>query len=299
MPTPFPKKRFVMVMLVITVALLIWLIFGNHLIQAGTIPTPPPVTPPWPGSTPIPNDVIYGPSNQKPPDYLVTKPSFAGKVLHWTQTSYAYTTQSPDPANGRPVHVDIWMQIGDDGIPVIARTVSTFPDGTLHQANLYTSDTATLVVGPDYHAVSPTDLAECTINGTSYPVEIRRYLLSPFVDESLLSQFGFNRESTGSATQLPSTESLPETKPLEIYGRDTLITRWVARESLGESTNLKVLELGESGRVLFSQAQLTDVEGAIVNETWTAYGPLEIYDPVSVPTSAFGLNKQILESCNE
>lgn len=301
MCVPILKRRYIVVILTIMAALLIWLLFGSNILQAGTIPTPPPIPTLSPGSTPVPSSVPFGngPADQTPPAFLVTIPSFAGKVLHWTQTSYTYNTLSPDPANGRPTNVDIWIQVGADGIPIIARSVSTFLDGTFHQANLYASDATTFILGPGYQAVSPHSFPECVLNEASYPVETRRSLLPPFVDEAMLPQFGFNQESGKATMQFPSTESLPEGKALETYGPDTTVRRWIMRESANRSTNLKALEVGEGGRVLGSQAQLTSAEGDIVNETWTAYGPLEVYDPASVPTSVFDLSEQALGACHD
>lgn len=294
----FTRGRFITAAL-ISAALLIVLLNSNLILQAaqGVFPTPLPVTPPPPGTTPIP-EVSIEPLGQRLPSYFQQAPSsFTGKVLHWTNFEYSYSTSNPDPANGRVVFGEIWERLGNDGLMVKRRSRSTFPNGTFHQESVQTRDAIIVVMSAGYpKPPSSIKTPRCAPSAWHLSPEAARALLPPFADEGMLPQSSF-RMSGGLTKQLPTTVSLAGVKPILTYGPDTNGRRWVLRDSTNGMSNLKALEIGLQGRVLVAQAQLTDPQGAIVNETWQAYGPLEVYDSVSVPESVFNLSQQAQEEC--
>ncbi len=291
------KGRFITAAL-ISATLLMVLLNGSLILQAaqGVFPTPLPVTPPPPGTTPIPEASIE-PLGQRLPSYFVTVPSFAGKVLHWTRIDYSYNTTSLDPANGQPVTGEIWEQVGDDGIPIKVHGRYIRPNGTFHQETVQTRDEITTVMGAGYPKPPPSiKTPRCSASPWRRSPDAMRGLLPPFVDEGMLPQSGF-RMSGGLTKQLPTTMSLAGVKPILTYGPDTSARRWVSRQTENGLTNLKASEVGAQGRVLVAQALLINPAGQVINETWAAYGSLEVYDPVSVPASVFNLSQQAQEEC--
>ncbi len=294
------KKRVFVAVASISMAFLILILNGNEILQAAQglfPPTPPPVTPPPPGVTPARQEAVEPPES-KVPSYIMSGPSFAGKVLHWTQVDYSYISTNLDPANGQPVTGEIWVQVGDDGIPIKFHNLYRRQEGTFHQESLQTRDAITVVMGEGYPKPPPQikPPPRCTTSPWHRSADVWRSLLPLFADDAALARYGFTQNG-GLTKQLPSTVSLPGVKPIVTYGSDNNVRRWLLRESADGLMNLKAVELGAYGRVVASEARLVTPKGDSVNETWAAYGILEVYDPISVPGSVFILSQQAQEVC--
>ncbi len=288
------KKRVFVAVASISMAFLILILNGNEILQAAQalIPTPLPVTPPPPGVTPIPDFSMEAPG-QKVPQYFVRVPSFTGKILHWTQISYSYEKSSSSPTNGQPLTGQTWVLVSDDGFPSKFHNQYTSSNGTLDQESLQIGDSITVVMGANY----PKPPTRCNPSPRRLSPDAARSLLPTFVDEGTLSRFGFTR-SGGLTKQLPTTESLPGTKPLMVYGPDITARRWELVQSRNGMINIQALEIGAFGRVLVGQAQLLNAKGEVENETRFTFGALEVYDPASVPATVFTLSQKALEACH-
>jgi hypothetical protein len=66
----------------------------------------------------------------KNPPWLVRNSALAGKVLHWREHSYIWSPGTVDPANGKLIIGDVWMQLNSNGDPIFVHLRSTYPDGT-------------------------------------------------------------------------------------------------------------------------------------------------------------------------
>jgi hypothetical protein len=263
---------------------------GNNLLIAAQnlLPTPLPVTPPRTGITPTPNSVAL-PSDL--PTYFVTTPAFSGRALHWTNIGYNLTLTSQDPANGKPVNGEIWARVGEDGSPMLIHERFTL-DGAFHQEILQTPNAITTIMGTGYPKSPPTASRDCTTRGNFSIPPIKL-----FIDEAKLPQFGFSLNG-GLTKQLPRTPSLPGVKSLSIFDSATDAHRWITQQTENGTTILRALEVGTRGRLLAWQTKRIDANGRLINETWGAYGPLEIYAAADVPTSVLSISKDVQESCN-
>ncbi len=238
------------------------------------------------------------PPDRQPPEYLVTIPAFAGKLLHWTQINYAYNTTSSDSANGRPIQVEIWAQIGDNGIPIKSHAVSRFLDGSFHQEVVVTPDKTTIIFDSSYPDISPTDAKGCKQSWPPYTVEMRRSLLPLFVDEEKLSRAGFTK-SDKSAQEQPTTIPLAGVQPIQVYGREATPQTWESRQVADGITNIDTMQVAAQGRVVFAERRRVDSSSKVTNETHTAFGMLEVYAPSTIPEKVFAISPLAMEACSE
>lgn len=254
-----------------------------------TAATPPPVQPPLRGTVPAPAAKPAPPSR---PPYLVGGPSFAGKVLHWTQTSLSYHPNSPDPANGESVTGDIWLQVGNDGRVTQFRGRYTRADGSLLQEVVEKGNTTIVVFGAGYPATPP---ANCDDQDAASPRVEPPF--PPFAaDVATLARLGF-APSDGLSQPLPSTTALPGVQPVQIYPVGGDIRAWTIREMSAGTTIVRRLEIGSHGRVIVAEGRGIDASGVATGISRQVYGALEVYDPGSVPASVFTLSQQAQEAC--
>ncbi len=288
--------------IVISVTLIILLasaLIGNNISVATRElrSTPVRVSPPLPGTTPTPEGSVE-PSGEKQAAYFVTNPLLAGKALHWTKTDYSYQVAGLDPANGQPIKVDIWIQVDADGIPIMSHALSTFHGDVFLQEVLQTPDGVTVILGPEYPVNTIDGKSICRQHLPAYPTWMRRQILPPFVDEARLMRSGF-RTSAALTPALPATTPLAGIQPLMTLSPDNTIQTWVLQELKGEVTNTKTLVVDASGRVLVSRGQITDSKGVVINESQSAHGDLEVYDPAVLPATTFAISQQALEACHD
>ncbi|TAH49974.1 MAG: hypothetical protein EYC68_15485 [Chloroflexota bacterium] len=272
---------------------------GNYLsVRArGLFPTPPPVSTLLPDRTPAPELGSESPVKERPV-YFVVGPSFARKILHWTKTDYSYSLNSLDPANGKPVQVEIWTRVGTNGIPTTTHAISTLPDGTFLQEVLQSPEETILILNNQYPVTSPDGLKRCKQHLPAYPDWMRQQVLPPFVDEAALKRFGFQK-SREPHPELPTTVPLAGIQPLRAFGQGSKSQAWMLQQLENNKRNTKTLWVGADGRVLASQGRLTNKEGNVINEASSTYGSLEVYEASSVPPDTFAISQQALEECHE
>lgn len=259
--------------------------------RAASIPPPPPL--PSPGATPTKR--YAPPGSVALPGLIINPPVMAGQIVHWRQSNYMFMTGNRGPANGQILTLDVWERIGDDGQPIAFQAVSTLPNGTFHQANIYVPGAYATIWGPNNPLVTRSSDCAGVVNRMQ---DDTAPLGSPprFVDETVVKVLGFHREG-GLTTELPITPPLEGVQPSLRYGPEDTAQRWVKSESVNGMTIWEAMEIGAHGRVLASKAQRVDTLSGTVNEHWAVHGPVDVYDPALVPASVFALTRYILEHC--
>lgn len=206
-------------------------------------------------------------------------PSFAGKVLHWTQTNYNYTPNGPDPANGKAVNADIWVVVGSDGLPLVDLARFTLSDGTFLQELLLTRQTATSLFSSAYRMPGG-----CIVDNKVSSTKDLLSALPQFVQESLLPAQNYIKVSKRLSYPQPVTPSLVKVTPVRIYSSGTSVHSWFFSATL--STGMKhsyALDINTDGRLLASEVKLFDAQGALIQDSWTTYGQLQVYNSSDVP----------------
>jgi len=261
------------------------------------------ISPPAPTPTPGGNGEPVTPPGQSRAPYAVSIPIFSGKVLHWTQASYSYihvvesdgSESAPtDPANGRVINSDVWLQLDQDGTSTRFHAVNTYSDGSLHQETLEDrgQNTSIVILGRDY----PASPLGCALR--RQPLPKPGYQPPPFVNEAMLPSYGYHAVG-GLTGQPPGTPPLAGASPVAAFGPDNTAQGWETTEARdGGLSNAVRIEVGAQGRVIRSQTRLTNTSGTYINETWFAYGPIEVYAPSSIPNSVFTLSQKAREACH-
>lgn len=257
-------------------------------LTAGPTPTRAPTS--APGETATASDTPSRPPRSTPAPYFIAAPSLAGKVLHWTQILYSYNPDTADPSNGQSIQADVWLALGADSRSQKLHAINTYLDGTFHQELVENGGQELVVLGKVY----PSSPMGCAIRGAppgpGFPPP-------PFVDKALLAQSGF--ALVGGLTQkLPSSPHLMGIDTLRTYLAGSDVRIWEKREKdANDTTRLTRFEVGADGRVVLSQVRLTDRDGVVQSEGWRAYGPLDVYDPSTIPDHVFALSQAALNVC--
>lgn len=220
-------------------------------------------------------------SSDGTPDWLA-RPSFAGKVLHWTQTVYSYTSGGTDPANGRAVNGDIWVKVGSDGIPTFIHARYTLADGTVLQEFTQTQTTTTFHFSAAYHRAN-----SCTIDNQADSTGNLLSALPLFVKESLLPSNGYVPAQKVIQHPYPLTPSLAGATPLQTYSSGASVHPWLSSEQLNSGMkHTYAIDVNTDGRVVATEVHLFDAKGVLVQDNWHTYGQLQVYSNISVPKSA-------------
>jgi hypothetical protein len=222
---------------------------------------------------------------------LITKssrPSFAGKVLHWAQTNYNYTRNGPDPANGKAINGDIWVIVGSDGLPTSIHARYTLLDGTFLQEFLQTRQGATFFFSSDYHMPGA-----CSVDNKASSTKALLSALPQFLQESSLQAEGYIKASKKLNYPEPVTTLLAGVNPLQVYNAGGKVHSWFFSETL--STGMKhsyALDIDADGRLLASEAKLFDTQGTLIEDSWATYGQLQVYSSSDVPGTITALTQK-------
>jgi hypothetical protein len=280
------------------------LVFGLALIQAtaaiseaasAIFGTPVPVSTPASGETP--NAIV--PSGLPTPSYFVRAPSsLVGKVLHQTMSQYINFPASPDPANGKVVVGELWIQVGPDGVPTRYHGRYTLADGTFHQETIQTPDQVLDAYGLGY---GPGGRCERWASSSSKMPG----LLPAFVNEQALARSGFVLQGTRLASiVLKAAPAMPEAPPQISYTylSDTAVQVWEQQRTEDSSDGspmkrVRVWETGSGGYLMGVTSRLFDTKDNLVREEVRAYGPLNVYDPSIVPAAAWDLSPEAKVMC--
>ncbi|MGI8550741.1 MAG: hypothetical protein ACR2PL_08145, partial [Dehalococcoidia bacterium] len=219
--------------------------------------------------------------------------SLQNKVLHWAQTTDSYTSTSPDPANGKQVTRDVWLET-DANLKVMRfHSRSTLQDGTFLQEHIQDGVQEKSILGSIYNAPSPpagipsgATSGACSMRLLQGPHTIAEDLL--FVDSKILPQVGFNTIVGGSVVDLPTTHTPTGLSPEQAYGSGGKTQGWSIQEHLanGDSVTTELSVTGE-GRLPFYQVLRTNPQGQVISQFRVTSGTLEVYSLNPVPTSVF------------
>lgn len=232
-------------------------------------------------------------ANQTPPNWL-TRPSFAGKVLHWTQIVYSYTAGGPDPANGQPLTGDIWVQVDTAGVPTTIHARYTFTNGTFYQEFVQTRTTATSILGKSYFTN-----AGCQVVQKVFSNNDLLSALPLFANVVALPSSGYSIKGTRVPLPIPTTKPLAGVSPLTTYVQSTTTQLWGLNRSLGNGMHdTQTMEVGLDSRVLATDTKLLDGKGQMIQENWQTYGQLEVYDTKTVPNTVFSLSQHLGGGCH-
>lgn len=284
-----PAVRLLLTMAVTTVLTASILLGGGVTADSAipVVPSPPPI-----GPDTMAKEPYDPPGSRQPPNLELSSPSFAGKILHWGQTTYVYDVNRSDPANGKVLSQDVWEQIGEDGVPTKLHAVSTLPDGTFHQEVVETSNLS-VTVWSGFETFTGSSL--CETRATKASADIRAKPL--FYDEAVIAELGY-KQVNGSADELPMTMPHHDIEPVTRLDAGGNIQRWERSQMTATGlTEMNFIEVGDQGRVLAVGGRHTNAMGDIVAESRIAFGPLEVYAPDSVPESVFAVAHGTSEVC--
>lgn len=284
-----PAVRLLLTMAVTTVLTASILLGGGVTADSAhpVVPSPPPI-----GPDTMAKEPYDPPGSSQPPNLELSSPSFAGKILHWGQTTYVYDVNRSDPANGKELSVDVWEQIGYDGVPTRLHAVSSLPDGTFHQEMVDTSNLS-ITVWSEFEASTGSSL--CETRATKASADIRAK--PRFYDEAVIAELGY-KQVNGSANQLSITMPLPGIEPVTRLDSGGNVRRWERSQAPATGpTDMNFIEVGDQGRVLAVGGRQTNAMGDILAESRIAFGPLEVYAPNSVPESVFAVAHETPEAC--
>ncbi|MBI4674876.1 MAG: hypothetical protein HY741_24815 [Chloroflexi bacterium] len=243
-------------------------------------------------------DSSSSPPQQTVPDYMLTDPLLAGKVITWTESKYSFLKNGADPANGQSVRVESWVKVGSDGIPTRAHILSLFEDGAFHQEILVSPDATTIIFGSNYPDVSSGAKTGCRQNWPAYSPEMRKSLLPSFIDEKKLSRFGFAPADLPTPNY-PKSSSLVNANPEKTLESGKTVRGWQMRQTSDGITNIEKVLIGERGRVLALETNRTDNTGQVIAENKSVFSSIRIYMTKTIPEKVFSLSDQAHEVCHE
>lgn len=216
-------------------------------------------------------------ANNAPADWA-SGPSFAGKVLHWAQTNYNYTPNGPDPANGKAINGDIWVVVGSDGLPTSIHARYTLSDGTFFQEFLQTRQGATFFFSSVYHMHGG-----CSVDNRVSSTKALLSALPRFVQESLLPAQNYIKVSKRLNYPQPVTASLGKVTPVQIYSSGINVHSWFFSETLTSGMKHSyALDINHDARLLASEVKLFNAQGTLIQDSWTTYGQLQVYNSSDV-----------------
>lgn len=245
------------------------------------------------------------------PSWLHEPPVLAGKVVHWTQYSYASARGSTvDPAIGQVIMGDVWEEFGVHNEPTLYHAWYTFADGTLQTEVFETPNISITVYGQGYfqvlHAKSPTSpqsMPQWCVTHWHASAEALLMRAVPFADEHALQTAGFAmvNSSSSPAHTLPTTPALAQTNEAVSFPSPATVHTWSMDGRVGAAGHMQktTFNLDQSSRVVFERSQVFDGTTSVLSDFWLAYGDLRAYASHSgIPATVFAMPRQLTEGCN-
>ncbi|MBE3558717.1 MAG: hypothetical protein IMW89_05745 [Ktedonobacteraceae bacterium] len=220
-------------------------------------------------------------------------PNFAGKTLQWTQTTYTFTPDGPDPANGKAVTGEIWLEVGSDGVPTRTHGRYTYTDGSFYQEIEETASSLIVSFGAGYSQ------KECSSPGKPVNANNMFSLLPLFADVAKLQASGYTKTTQSLTHPLPATPSLAGKQFVQSFPSNVSSSHsWFVKQNLqGGFQQEHTLFVSSDGRVLGNTVRFYAAHGKLLQDTWMTFGPLQVYasTDVSVIDSA---TQQLEEKCH-
>lgn len=220
--------------------------------------------------------------------------TFAGRVLHWTAQELYYRTGIKDPSNGSVLNSEAWELIGTDGTPSAFHVRYTYPNGELHQEMFLTQSSEMLILGKDYGRYPPySQNPSLCVSRSSIGVQQIAGEEPFFVDTTLFAPDTHLVGNGPPSRTVPDTQTglIPGAKRLSHFGTEATVHTWV------EDKSGTRLEVGASGRLLVASTSHTGANGATDLESWSAEGPLDVYDASTVSSALYQMPQSITEGC--
>lgn len=237
---------------------------------------------------------------EKPGIYSLPTASedYAGKILHWQQTTLFSDGVSPDAANGRVIHGDVWVRFTEAGKPDALRGIFAYEDGEFYQEYLYVGQTETIrrsgVPGPNGESPACWTVTELAPDVFAAWVDPGQPLYITNAEE--MSAQGWLYQGSG-----PRPDHEFQTSPhapdwvLPLAGQ---IDTWTSEETAGELTKIRSMGVNqETGRVETESHVIKDSGGAVVRNDLRVRGEVEVFGPNTAPPGMFALDK-VLEPCS-
>lgn len=237
--------------------------------------------------------------------WTTTVPLLSGSVVHWSESLYSFETGAEDPANGHMLVGEIWEAIGRDGQPTAYHALYTYQNGTFHQEVYQTKTTILIILGRDYAKTQPTLPGHALPSGWciksgNVPSSAITANLPLFANETELAQIGASVRDGIPTEALPNTPLFANAQPSKVYDSSPRVRIWSTStvDTRAHTTRTLGLELGVEGRVLIRHVHDTGAQGQVIEDTWTANGPLLAYTSGSIPPSVFTMPQQVSGGCD-
>ncbi len=236
------------------------------------------------------------PPKNKVPSYAVNV-QFAGKVLHWTTAQNYFLRNGPDPANGKSITVESWVEVNASNAPSRAHVVAWREDGSLHQELLITQGGTTIVFGTGYPTMAPSGNNNCRQSWANESAVQLSGSLPIFLELEKMARNGWKE------TILPLPTYPSHTLKITVSPEKTIVgekfTAWELRESRDGIITTSQVQLDELGRVVSSYSQRVDSSGNVIATSQEINSPIELYAPNPAIEEAFQFTKQSAEVCHE
>ncbi len=223
----------------------------------------------------------------------------ANTVLHWRQINLNYDSEGIDPANGKEVLADIWVQFGADRHIAIYHAIYTYLDGTFVQ-EIFEGPKVSIVIQSKAYAIfmpKPLPGNWCITEQPTNQDELQSRF-PPFVDESMLLANHFYRSGDTLTKPLPTTPSVSGLTPVEVYGASGSIRVWSQELHQQNLVTTSVIAVGQHDRLLLGSSETRDSAGTVKQANWVALGPLNVYKPTPALTSFLMMLPQLTKGCH-
>ena len=276
------KVRYLLFLVVIASVLSVVMYAGSGLVQ-NHASTPPEQSRSLDGQRP----------------WIKSVPFAANTVLHWRQINLNYDSEGIDPANGKEVLADIWVQFGADRHIAIYHATYTYLDGTFVQEIFESSKINIVLQSKAYAVFMPKPLPRnwCITEQSTNQDELQSHF-PPFADESMLLTNNFRRSGNTLTKPLPTTPSVSGLTPVEVYGASGSIRVWSQELHQQNLVMTSVIVVGQRDRVLLGSSETRDSAGTVKQANWVALGPLDVYKPAPALTSFLMMSPQSTKGCN-
>lgn len=209
-----------------------------------------------------------------------------------------------DPANGQVVTTDVWVIVGNSGIPLQMHLRSTLPNGSLHQEILQTAQQQTIVFGQDYlqaglfQSLPSAPCAVMQVARTSDSAQMAR-LLPRIAKDSLLTDEGYAAMHGAPTLSLPTTTRVSDVTPDVTGSSPTSITHWSSQRAIGDALReYTFIDAEADGRIVGERIWYLDGSGATTYNHWNAMGRVDVYSKQLLPSSLLQIPAAELAECS-
>lgn len=214
--------------------------------------------------------------------------NFTNATLHWATTVYNFVPNGIDPANGKVITGDIWINVGANGKPSKVHTLYKYTDGAFYQETSETPTSSTVVETYNNTACTKT---------FSHQQDFLQGILPSFQSDTNLAQSNYSSKMAAPAELFPITSSLANQMPLQSLEAPKLVKHWSKTIVKENFSDIFVKETATNGRVVSESDEIRSTTGSLSSTHSQVNGTLLVYQTPSVPSSAFQV-QQSAPSCS-